>query len=285
MPARMRSRVRASCAWRRSMGLTSATKSGCSFRNVISNGTPSWVQSAWATIGFHETRAVRSESQADPDRGVTYEPSACSGWPRGRARRYLIRDGERESQVEEAVRMAKDRVVIVGGGLVGMATAYYLAKAGVASTVIERDAIASHASGYAYGGLSPVTGFGIPGPLAEIAQDGMRLHRELAESLMEETGMDVDFRMRSSLALAFDEADVRRLQAALPWQQKQPGYTVRWLDAAEARKVEPRISDETIGAALTEGGGAVEPYLLVLALTRAAEALGVTVRHGQIGRA
>ena len=172
-------------------------------------------------------------------------------------------------------------VVIVGGGIAGMTTAYYLAKAGVPSVVVERDAIGSHASGFAYGGLSPVSGFGIPGPLAQIAQDGMRLHRELSASLLEETGIDVDFRVRSSLALAFTEADARRLQAALPWQQRQPGYAVRWLDVAEARRVEPRISDETLGATLTEGGGAVEPYRLVLALTRGAERLGVTVRHGR----
>src|SRR5438034_3932293 len=173
-------------------------------------------------------------------------------------------------------------VVILGGGLAGMTTAYYLAKSGVRSVVVERDAIGSHASGFAYGGLSPLSGFGIPGPLAEIAQDAMRLHRELSTSLLEDTGVDVDFRVRSSLALAFTEADVRRLHAALPWQQRQPGYAVRWLDIAEARRVEPRISDETLGAMLTEGGGAVEPYRLVLALTRAAECLGVTVRHGRV---
>jgi len=173
-------------------------------------------------------------------------------------------------------------VVIVGGGIAGMTTAYYLAKAGVRSVVVERDAIGSHASGFAYGGLSPLGGFGIPGPLAEIAMDGMRLHRELAKSLREDTAIDVDFRVRSSLALAFTDGDVRRLQAALSWQQKQSGYTVRWLDKADAQKVEPRISDETIGATLTEGGGAVEPYLLVLALTSAAERLGVTVRHGRV---
>src|SRR2546426_516867 len=127
-------------------------------------------------------------------------------------------------------------VVIVGGGIAGMTTAYYLGMAGVASVVVERDAIGSHASGFAYGGLSPLSGFGIPGPQAEIALDGMRLHRELSKSLLEETGIDVDFRMRSSLALAFSEADVRRLRAALPWQQQQPGYGVRWLDGAEARR-------------------------------------------------
>src|SRR2546428_2190649 len=84
----------------------------------------------------------------------------------------------------------------------------------------------------------------------------MQLHRELSKSLLEETGIDVDFRVRSSVALAFTEADVRRLQVALPWQQRQPGYAVRWLDSAEARRGEPRISDETLGATLIEGGGA-----------------------------
>src|SRR5215470_3660084 len=171
-------------------------------------------------------------------------------------------------------------VVIVGGGIAGMTTAYYLARAGVRSVVVERDAIGSHASGFAYGGLSPLSGFGIPGPLADIAQDGMRLHRELSKSLLEDTGIDVDFHVRSSLALAFTEAEVRRLKTALPWQQQAPDFTVRWLDVAEARRVEPRISDETLGATLIEGGGAVEPYRLVLALTRAAEQLGVVVRHG-----
>ena len=172
-------------------------------------------------------------------------------------------------------------VVIVGGGIAGMTTAYYLAAARVTSVVVERDAIGSHASGFAYGGLSPLSGFGIPGPMAEIAQEGMRLHRELSKSLLEESGIDVDFRVRRSLALALTAADVQRLQAALVWQQQQPGYAARWLDAAEARQVESRISEETLGATLVEGGAGVEPYRLVLALTRAAENLGVTVRHGR----
>src|SRR6266540_126484 len=114
-------------------------------------------------------------------------------------------------------------VVIVGGGIAGMTTAYYLAKSGVPSVVVERDAIGSHASGFAYGGLSPLSGFGIPGPLAEMAQEGLRIHRELARTLPGETGIDIEFRTRSSLALAFTDADVHRLQAARAWQERQPG--------------------------------------------------------------
>ena len=180
------------------------------------------------------------------------------------------------------VGVSSSGVVIVGGGIAGVVTAYYLAKAGVASVVVERDAIGSHASGFAYGGLSPVTGAGIPGPLAEVAQAGMRLHRELAETVVEEAGIDIEFRVRSSLALAFTEAEARRLHAALPWQQKQPGCAARWLDSAEARCVEPRVSEEVLGAVSIDGTADVEPYRLVLALTRAAERLGVSVRHGRI---
>ena len=49
-------------------------------------------------------------------------------------------------------------VAIIGGGIVGAATAYYLGEAGVSTVVIERDAVGSHASGHAYGGLSAMAG-------------------------------------------------------------------------------------------------------------------------------
>ena len=58
-----------------------------------------------------------------------------------------------------------DGVVIVGGGIVGIATAYFLGKRGVRSTIIERDSVGSHASGFAYGGLSPTGETGASGQL------------------------------------------------------------------------------------------------------------------------
>jgi glycine oxidase len=162
-----------------------------------------------------------------------------------------------------------------------MATAYFLGQAGVKSTVVERDAVGSHASGFAYGGLSPLSGAGIPGPLAEVAQEGMRWHCEFAQRLTADTRINIEFRRRPSLALAFTEQEVQRLQAVLPWQQQQPGYTVRWLDPTEARRIESRISTESLGAVFIDGTADVEPYRLVLALTRAAENLGVSIRHGR----
>jgi glycine oxidase len=173
-------------------------------------------------------------------------------------------------------------VVIVGGGIVGLATAYYLGKAGVGSVVLERDAVGSHASGFAYGGLSPLSGAGVPGPVAAIAQEGLRLHRTLAQSLPAETGIAIDFRERPSLALAFTDEEVLRARAVLPWQARQTGYRVRWLEPSGVREVEPRVSEAVLGALLTEGTADVEPYRLVLALQRAAEELGAEIRHGRV---
>ena len=173
-------------------------------------------------------------------------------------------------------------VVIVGGGIVGVATAYFLGEAGVPSVVIERDSVGSHASGFAYGGLNPLAGEGIPGPLFPVAKEGMRLHRELARSLPEETGVTTEFRPKPSLALAFTEPEVDGARSRIRWQQEQEGYTVSWCDAAEARAIEPRISPEALGAVYLEGAAEVEPYRFMLALSQAAEARGATIRHGRV---
>ena len=173
-------------------------------------------------------------------------------------------------------------VVIIGGGIVGISTAYYLARAGVKSVVVERDAVGSHASGFAYGGLSPLAGAGIPGPVSALAEEGMRLHRELATSLLEETGVNTEFRLRPSLSLAFTEAEAASAQAGLSWQRERDDFSVRWLDSAETRSVEPRISEEAIGALFVEDGADVEPYRLSLAMAGAAERIGATIRHGNV---
>ncbi len=172
-------------------------------------------------------------------------------------------------------------VVIIGGGIVGIAAAYYLAGMGVRSTVIERDGIASHASGFAYGGLSG----GIPnGPQTNtpIIEYSMGLYPALAQALADETDIDIQFQPRPLLRIALADDEAEQLTQRLAWQQAQPGYTVRWLDAGDARKLEPRIAPETVGALHVEGGSDVEPYRLTLALAQAAEKRGAVIRTGEV---
>ena len=176
-------------------------------------------------------------------------------------------------------------VVIVGGGIVGISTAYFLAKAGVKSTVIERDSVGSHASGFAYGGLSPTGDSDSDGQLlpdAQVSSEGMRLHREFATSLQEETGINTEFRERPTLSLAFTDEEAQAAKSHVSALGHVEDWTARWLDSADARAIEPRISEDAVGAVYTEGGADVEPYRFVLALLGAAENMGATIRHGEV---
>ena len=176
---------------------------------------------------------------------------------------------------------AERDVVIIGGGIAGIATAYYLAAAGIRSTVIERDGIASHASGFAYGGLSG----GVPnGPQVNtpIIEYSMSLYPALAEALTAETDVDIQYQPRPLLRIALTDEEAAALSQHLAWQQAQPGYSVEWLTPDAARALEPRISPETVGALHVEGSSDVEPYRLTLALAQAAEGRGAAVRTGEV---
>ena len=175
-------------------------------------------------------------------------------------------------------------VVIVGGGLVGVATAYFLAREGVECIVVERDGIASHASGFSYAALGTFDESGMDGPHFDVASLGMRLHRELAQSLLDETGVNVEFRERPSLTLAFDEREAAAAQSPQGWERERRswevdvlGHTVAWLDPEEARRVEPRINPDVAGALYTEGTCDVNAQRLALALAMAAEQRGARV--------
>ena len=173
-------------------------------------------------------------------------------------------------------------VVIVGGGIAGVATAYYQAKSGVRSVVVEREAIASHASGFAYGGLSPLGGAGIPGPMFPLSLKSFDLHMELSASLPDESGIDFEFRMRPSLGLAFSEDEESHIKSGLDWQGQHPGFSAEWMDVSGLRAVDARISPAAIGGGMVEGMAEVEPYKFVLALAQAAEKMGARVRHGVV---
>lgn len=181
------------------------------------------------------------------------------------------------------VAMAQDSadVIIVGAGVVGCAAANALASAGLRPLVVERDAIASHASGFAFGELLPWWGPGVPGPLFPLARECMALHRDLNPALKEETGIDTGFGMRSALSIAFDQGALRLLHTRGGWLAEE-NVAARRLSAEEVRRIEPRISPEVAGGLYVDEVGILESYKLVLALAEAAERRGATIRHGNV---
>lgn len=168
-------------------------------------------------------------------------------------------------------------VVVVGGGIIGCLTAYLLAKQGVKVTVVEADAVASHASGFAFGGLGPLEGAGIPDPLLEFSVWCLDRHKSLAPELEEASGVDTQFHLRDRLILTFDESEVLRAKEEIKWQKDVKGFHVEWLDQAEVLKAEPRVNPACLGASYAQGTGAVEAYRYNLAAAQAAEKFGAEV--------
>lgn len=166
-------------------------------------------------------------------------------------------------------------VVVIGGGIAGCLAGCLLSRRGFAVTVMETDTLGAHASGFAFGGLDPLTGAGLPEPLLEFSLFCYQRHRDLAEDFQDTTGIDCQFQARDRLNLAFDEAEVAQAQDSLAWMQSLQGFNARWLDTGDARKLEPQINPACLGALHQQGTGAIEPYRLTLAAVRAGEQAGM----------
>ena len=178
--------------------------------------------------------------------------------------------------------MAVSDLVVIGGGVAGCSTALFLAQEGVKVTILERESVGSQASGFAFGGLNPLDGTGIPDPLLDFSVYCYRRHRRLASELQGLSGVDTHFYERDRLSLAFDDEDAARVTQHLARQQQVEGFAVRWIDGDEVSRMEPDVGQGCIGALLVQGSGAVEGYRHTLAMAQAAERLGVEVRHGQV---
>ena len=177
---------------------------------------------------------------------------------------------------------AQSEVVIVGAGIVGCATAYYLAKRGVKATIIEKEAVASCASGFSAGLLNPLHCYGVTGPLEGLARESFEMHLQLAEELGEETGVDHQFRSVPSVYLAFDDVETRESREVLELAQKAQGFQARCLEAQEIHALEPRLSRRAQAGVFVEGTRQVASYEYTLALLQAAEKRGANLRHGTV---
>lgn len=173
-------------------------------------------------------------------------------------------------------------IAVLGAGVAGCATAYFLAKEGASVAVVEREAIGSCASGYALGLLNPLTGTGIPGPAQPLAEAAFKLHRQLWPALQEESGVDIQARLMPHLelcltaeAVAFYQKEVRR------WSEAE-GFSARWLGPDEALRLEPRLAPDLLGAVLLESVGMLDSYRYTLALAQAAERHGARFLNGQL---
>src|SRR6266700_522011 len=131
-------------------------------------------------------------------------------------------------------------VVIVGGGIIGCAIAYFLRKRGIGVTVLERGEIGAQASSAAAGLLAPLGPLSGPGPLADLLLGSFALFPELVTELEDASGIRVEYERTGALRTVHNAKRVASLRKRM--EEWQPlGLRMYWLSGDEARQREPLL--------------------------------------------
>jgi len=185
---------------------------------------------------------------------------------------------------------SKQDVIIIGGGVAGCSIAYHLAKQGICPQIIERDAIASQASGKAWGifVLPAYLRLAVEGNLvhkggmrlcARLSEEGYKRIPQLAQELKEEGGLDVEYGELTVIRAVFDEDDENYLKKRVLELEKE-GFEYTWIEANDVKAKVPDIA-AGVRRGLISHARQVEPYRYTLALAQAAEKNGASIKQGE----
>lgn len=171
------------------------------------------------------------------------------------------------------------RVVVIGGGLVGASVAYYLSIFGMKVTLVEQRNLASGASGRNGGMIMKIDGR--DNNPAEILKRLVYVNENdrLLDGLSREFDDDFGVRRRGSLDIATTDGEVGLLRNLVKMQKEDTGdEEIRFLEAAELRRLSPFLSPVCLAARLRPSDGCLFPFRLVHTLCASAAERGVQVK-------
>lgn len=166
-------------------------------------------------------------------------------------------------------------VVIVGGGIIGCATAYYLTKMGKSVIVLESsDNIGNGGSSRNGGGVRQSGRDPRELPLAMYGIE------KLWPGLSEELGVECEYHKEGNLRLGKTQKHLEILKG-LTERAIACGLDVRMIDAGEVKKINPYLSDEVIGASWCPTDGHANPMVTTLAFYKKAREQGAHFITGE----
>ena len=157
-------------------------------------------------------------------------------------------------------------VVVIGGGVSGLSSAYFLARAGKDVVVVEKGTVGGEASGRSGGMISERVD---EPPLIPLAVESLRLWPTLDDEL----GYPTEFTHQGRLQVAVMEEEMGDIISERDQAQRR-GITVDLLDTSEIRDMIPWISDRTLGGTFFPNGGHANPQRSVQAFAWAFQDMG-----------
>lgn len=164
--------------------------------------------------------------------------------------------------------------IIVGGGVVGNATAYYLAKKGVDVIVLEGSDSIGH-------GGSSRNGGGVRQSGRDIRELPYAIYgiNNIWPTLSEELGIDVEYVQKGNLRLGLNEEHIKILEK-LTANARGLGLNVTMVSDREVKEICPHLSEQIVGASWCPTDGHANPMKTTLAYFKRARELGVTFITG-----
>lgn len=164
-------------------------------------------------------------------------------------------------------------VLIIGGGVIGLSIARELAFDHTVS-VVERGTCGKAASSAAAGMLGAQAEAYGDDAFFRLCIGSREMYPQLAASLLDETGIDVELDNAGTLLLSFSAADISERQTRFAWQ-KAAGFEIEQLSATDIRRAEPFVSTDVLGGFYLPDDGQIDNRKLVEALRRSCEIRGV----------
>jgi glycine oxidase len=172
-------------------------------------------------------------------------------------------------------------VIVVGAGVIGCATTYYMAKAGLQVALLDKGCIAGEASQAGAGMLAPLEDepSDQPQSVQQIFLTALRFYDDLDQQLKQETGIDIELINAPTLRPAFDEYGAIKLQT-LQERQKHLLPDLQWHDANTARQIEPLLPTTVQGALISPAERNVQVTRLTRAYAQGAALYGAHIFEG-----
>ena len=170
--------------------------------------------------------------------------------------------------------MTHKKILIIGGGIIGLGIGWQLAKAGASVTIHERAESGRGASWAAAGMLAPLAEAHSEEPeLLKLGSQSLACYPQWVDELEADAEMSVSYRVEGTLIVGLEPDDTHQLRHLYTAQQDL-GLDVEWLTGREAREIESALSPRVTAAIRCATDYQVDNRLMVRALQQAYQVCG-----------
>jgi glycine oxidase len=177
--------------------------------------------------------------------------------------------------------MTTNKIVIVGGGVIGLSIAHHLVEKRVRPLVVDKSSFASEASWAGAGFLDLRSASRVDRDFFVFCNKSFDLYPHWCEKLKKDSGIDPEYIRSGSFDLVMNDEEenfIRTMENAMA------GFGVLgyWLKSKEVTNLEPKLSPDVNSAFYVEGTAQVRPPRLGRALVASLTKSGITLRDQEI---